>query len=566
MRVRALVIASALVAGTAVAGSAAPAIRPTSSPASGLSGNHAALGLHRDDFRTAATLRAARVRVLAEQRLAAHRADLAATQQAVWGYANTESALPDVDGDGVGDVLSSRLFARTPSLKVLSGRTGRTLWSVASPATTVAAVYVPAPGGKSVMVVLTDVETGEQTPAAAGATDLFTISAVNPKTGAAVWSTSITGVIEADPVGALVAGAGEFDGVLMRKGTTPYLLLDRFNLDFNGATFTTSLAPEVVDATNGNVVHAGAPLGGDEFTFATPVGDLDADGIDDYLICAGGDVPTVTARSGATGKPLWTSESASYAFLISLAQSPDLSGDHKPDVLLGWFAGSGTIVNAVDGSSGSNVWSVPGDFAEPIGDIDHDGRSDSRVSVGGLRTTFTAMSGKGTRLWSRDVFSPSGTHGDVWDPGDLDGDHYADTYVEFTSDKGEGGGPGKAAASVSGRTGASHALPDLGWPLGQSLRGGAPSFIRGVTGKKGYVLTAYDGRSHRAFWRTVVKGSDIQRIATFDVVGLGHGRVGLLVLLSARFTDTVAVLDGKSGKQLWTSTYETQGDGVPIFL
>ncbi|MBV9098766.1 MAG: hypothetical protein JO079_11995, partial [Frankiaceae bacterium] len=249
MRARALVIASALVAGTAVAGSAATTAPSRAASAGRPAHAPTALGLHRDDFRTAATLRAARERVLAEQRLASHRAGLAAAQQPVWGYANTESALPDVDGDGVGDVLSSRLYARTPALKVLSGRTGRTLWSVPTPTSTLAAIYVPAPGGKSVMVVLSETRSGQDTPAGGGATDVFTISAVNPRNGAAVWSTSITGLVEYDPATSMVLGVGEFDGVLMHNGTTPYLLIDRFNLHFDGVTFTTSLTPEVLDAT-----------------------------------------------------------------------------------------------------------------------------------------------------------------------------------------------------------------------------------------------------------------------------------------------------------------------------
>jgi len=566
MRARALVIASALVAGTAVAGSAATTA-PSTVPGR-TAHAPAALGLHHDDFRTAATLRAARERVLAEHRLASHRTDLAASQQPIWGYANTESALPDVDGDGIGDVLSSRLYARTPALKVLSGRTGRTLWSAPTPASTLAAIYVPVAGGKSEMLLLSETQTGEDTPVGGGATDVFTISAVNPRNGAAEWSTSITGAVEYDPVSAWVLGVGEFDGVLMHKGTTPYLLIDRFNLHFDGVAFTTSLTPEVIDATNGNAVNAGAPLGGDEFTFATPVGDVDADGVDDYLVSSGGDVPAESARSGATGQPLWSTEMTSYSFLISLVQSPDLTGDHKPDLLLGWFTGDSTSVHAVDGSTGKDVWTAAGDYGIPIGDVDRDGRSDTRVDNYGLRLTFTAMSGTGRRLWSRDVLSPSGTRGEVWDAGDLDGDRYADAYVEFVSAKDENG-VGKSAATVSGRTGASHGSADLGTPVGQALSlrvGGAPSFVRGVDGKTGYTLTAYDGRSHRAMWRTVLKGADVQRVATTDVVTLAHGHLGLLVLLSGRFSNTVAMYDGRSGKRLWSSVYENQGDGGVIFF
>ena len=561
MRARALIIAAALVAGSAAAVSAAPPASVRTAPASiSSAAKPAPMGFHPADFRSVAAFRAARIRILAEHQRAAQRVGAAAGQpQPVWGYGDTDLALPDVDGDGVGDVLSSRLAARTPALKVLSGRTGRTLWAVPEPSPTIAAIYVPEPGGKSIMVVLTDNVNGEVTPVAGVITDGFTVSAVNPKTGAAEWSYTINGTVEEDPAGFSVIGVGEFDGVLMRKNTTPYLLSDRLNLHFDPVAFATSVTPWTVDGTTGSVVHPDTPLGGDEFTFATPVGDLDGDGTDDYVVCAGGDVATVGARSGANGAPIWTSQTTSAAFLTFLVPSPDLSGDHKTDLLLGWFGNDFTLTaHAVNGTSGADVWSTAGDFAMPIGDIDHDGRSDTRVSLRGPRITFNAIAATGKRLWTRDLLTPAGTDGVVWEAGDVDGDHYADTYVEFSTHK--EGTPPKTAAIVSGRTGASHGIADLGNAMGVSLRGGAPSFVRGVAVKKGYALTAYDGRSHRAFWHAVLKTSDVQRIATLDVVNLGHGRVGLLALLSGRFTDTIVLFDGRRGTTLWKSSYDTPGD------
>jgi outer membrane protein assembly factor BamB len=476
----------------------------------------------------------------------------------VWAFGNADLALPDIDGDGVGDVVSSEMFSRRPTVKVLSGRTGRALWSVAA-GDTFAAIYVPATGGKSVMLLLSETSTAEFTPAGGVATDAYTVTAANPRTGAKLWSTTITGVVEEDPTGLLVAGAGEFDGILTRSGATPYLLLDRFTLDFGLATVTTSVAPLVIDATTGNVVHPGAPLGGDDFTFATPVDDLNGDGVDDYLVCAGGDLRTVGARSGANGQPLWTTESQTPGFLLSLETSPDFSGDHREDLLLGWYTGDAApTVHAMNGATGADVWTAAGDYGIPLGDLDHDGRSDTRVTTYGSRLTFTATSGTGKRLWSRDVLSPAGTRGMVWGAGDLDGDHVGEIYVEFVATK-EDSAP-KAAAIVTGRTGASRAVADLGWPLAVPLRGGAPSFVRGTPGKKGVTLTAYDGRTRAAFWRTVVKNSDAQRVGMLDVVNLGHGRVGLLALVSGRYTDTVALFDGRRGTKLWSMAYDTPGD------
>jgi hypothetical protein len=559
MRIRALIIATALVAGSAASVSAAP-----KAPVRGAHGSSSAtasrapLGFHRDDFRSSSALRAARTRVLAEHYAASRPAGLAgAAEQAVWAFGNADLALPDIDGDGVGDVLSSEQFSHTPTVKVLSGRTGRALWSVGT-ADSFASVYVPAAGGKSVMLVLSEAATGEFTPASGTFTDSYTVTADNPRTGAKLWSTTITGAVEEDPTGLLIAGVGEFDGVLTRTGATPYLLLDRLTMDFGFATITTSVTPLVIDATTGNVVHPGSPLGGDDFTFASPVDDLNGDGVDDYLVCAGGDVPAIGARSGATGQPIWTTESQKPGYLVSLETSPDLSGDHREDLLVGWYQDDTSVVHAVNGGTGADVWTAAGDYGRPLGDLDHDGRSDTRVTTTGSRLTFVATSGAGKRLWSRDVLSPPGTRGLVWGAGDLDGDHYGETYVEFVPMK-QDAAP-KAAAIVTGRTGASRAIGDIGWPLAVSLRGGAPSFVRATPGKNGFTVTAYDGRTRKPFWHTLVKTSYAQQPGMVDVVSLGHGRVGLLALLSGRYTDTVVLLDGKRGTKLWTTTYDTPGD------
>src|SRR5207302_6847079 len=131
-------------------------------------------------------------------------------------------------------------------------------------------------------------------------------------------------------------------------------------------------------------------------------------------------------------------------------------------------------------------------------------------------------------------------------------------YVEFSPNKDNT--PARAAVIVGGRTGSSRSIPDLGWALGVSLRGGAPSFVRGAAVKNGFAVTAYDGRSRHQLWRSVVKSSDVQRVSTLDEISLGHGRVGLLALLSGRFADTIVLFDGRRGTTLWKSAYDTPGN------
>lgn len=537
MRIHALVVAVALVAGSAATVSAAPqAPQPQARTAA-----HSPLGFQPDDFRSAAALKAARTRLFAAQ-VAQRFATADSARQPVYGWGDSDSALPDVDGDGVGDVLSTRAFASRPNITVLSGRTGRTLWS--APLEMREAVFVPAPAGKSVVLSFSDTEYGVGgAPGTDVGLDWFTVHAVNPKTGALVWSMPLIGTVARNPAGTSVVGVGEFAGVLLRKNATPYLLFDRVS--------TASSVPEVVDATTGGVVASSPPLGGDSSSYLMPVGDLDGDGTGDYVGYAGGHVSTLSARSGATGQPLWTTTSTSMGYPISVAPSPDLSGDGTADVLLVSREGSGATVHALSGATGADVWSTPGDSAVPLGDIDHDGRSDTRVFIEGRPLTLQAISGTGRRLWSRVITEPSGTRGVLWEAGDLDRDHYPDAYVEFAPT--DWSWP-TSAAIVNGRTGGTQRVPDLGWPT-ESLRGGAPSFVRGIPDDNGCPLIAYDGHSRRAFWHTYVKGRDVGQVMTLDALDLGHSRVGLIVLFTGNVTDTVALFDGRRGATLWKTTY-----------
>jgi hypothetical protein len=526
------------------------------------------------DLRSPASWRAARIRVLRD-RLAAMRPTAGGT--VVIASYLFDDALPiaDVDGDGSADVLSVRVEARTPSVEVMSGRTGRVLWSHADP-NAYAAIYLAAPGLPSTVLILSDSETGADAIVAGASEDVFTVGAFRADHGTQLWTTSIDGFFEYDVVSFRAVGIGELDGVLTRRAAAPYLLFDRGSEAGAFIADGTSIAPEVVDATTGAPVSAGPPIASDDFAFASPVDDLNGDGTDDYILSTSGDAAVIDALSGATGAPLWATALTSpggAAFVNFVGASPDLSGDHAPDVLVGWFDGDADEVAARNGSSGAVVWTHVGDYASPLGDIDRDGRSDTRVVSFGPRTSYLAVTGTGRTAWSSAVASPRGDAMALSYPvGDLNGDGAVDTYLRFlprpTSKEGPGTNalaPAVAAHIIDGRTGRVRSVHDLGTPTGDSLSGRAMAFVQTVNGKHGVRITAFNGATGLAYWHTTVSAADVTSALDVSVLRMSGGRRGIVELLNGRTSETVVVLDAQRGARRWTAGYPTQG-GVIFFV
>ena len=523
------------------------------------------------DLRSPAAWRAARVRVeRARLRALPH---MTAGTVVVASYFG-DDALPigDVDHDGTADVLSVRVQARTQSIDVLSGRTGRALWSRPDP-TAYAAIYVAAPNATPMVLVLSDTETGEDALVAGAAEDVFTVASFRADHGTQLWSTSITGAIESDLAGFRVVGAGEFDGVLTRKAAPPYVLLDRFSEANAFVAGGVSVSPEVIDTAAGAVVSAGQPIGGDSFAFASPVDDLNGDGTDDYVVATSGDAAAIEAASGTNGAPLWAASLASpggSTYVNFVRSTPDLTGDHRSDLLAGWSDGSANKVAALAGTTGTVGWSHPGDYASPLGDIDRDGRSDTRVLTWGQTITYAAVNATGHTVWSRTVSPPRGRVASLSYPvGDLNGDGAVDTYLRVVPDAGltqssDSFMAAVAAYVVDGRTGRLRVTHDLGLPSGDSLSGHAMTFVQTLQLRHGVRVTAFDGRSGRALWHISLSspthGIDV------SVLPLSHNRRGIVEILGGNTSETIVLFDGKRGAQQWMTAYQTLDAGAIFFV
>lgn len=158
---------------------------------------------------------------------------------------------------------------------------------------------------------------------------------------------------------------------------------------------------------------------GDSPTFPghdiAPVGDLDRDGIPDFVFTAApfiqGEMDRVAAVSGRDGLTLWSARFGSdrYAgFNNAVSGIGDVNGDGVPDVAVGtpesegkgtlWGAGRVYAVSGVDGAvfwvrEGTEEDESLGGSLSSVPDVDGDGAADVIAAAKGRVTLFSGRSG-----------------------------------------------------------------------------------------------------------------------------------------------------------------------------
>jgi hypothetical protein len=241
-------------------------------------------------------------------------------------------------------------------------------------------------------------------------------------------------------------------------------------------------------------------------------------------------------------------------------------------VLTGTFDEQPGALVALDGRTGHQLWQHAASGARSLGDIDRDGRSDTRLlAYVGSAIRYTAVSSSGRTLWSTTV-TPTvpRTSALSWLAGDLDGDGIQDSYVRLVDRSEAGSSIGKRSFVVNGRTGRLAEHTDWGIPVSASLDGRGDDFARTATvlvnGAQRIVLTAVDGRTGRAEWQRQLPVESSAGLA--DVWGgdfSGTGRMDLLGILTEPDRAVVVVQHGRSGRTSWSGAYDTRGGGKPIF-
>jgi hypothetical protein len=169
----------------------------------------------------------------------------------------------------------------------------------------------------------------------------------------------------------------------------------------------------------------------------SPAGDVDGDGRADWLI-ADGRAGSAWIVSGADSHALRrlgdpASDRPRRTIVSTLG---DVDGDGRPDVLVSAGQGSSEPVRAFNGNDGRILFSVEGEWAVSIGDVNSDGKSDfvvanpDRPSMDAKRAhgRFTVRSGSDGRVLraaERDCRA-GWNECRVFATGDVDGDHTPD--------------------------------------------------------------------------------------------------------------------------------------------
>lgn len=363
----------------------------------------------------------------------------ARAQQLLWQVDGTGSeeigqtlaTLPDIDGDGVPEVIAG---APTGELvRVLSGAGGALLWEwdhVAPPDFFGVAV---ADAGDVNGDGVEDVIVGAKGSFSSQIGDAYVYSGAD---GSLIFG--ISGTHVGDEFGAAVLGLGDVDGdgvddLAIGSPTVPV-----FSSGYDRV--------EVRSGSTGGLIYSVPPISfGDNLGAALALlDDLDGDGVHEFAAGAivGRYVKIVSGRSGSILLTIQGSPPGFDLFGQSLARVGDFDGDGFGDLLVGSplrnvgsisAAGAAEVFSSVSGTllqkhNGSTANLELGYSVASAGDSNGDGTPDLLVgSEGGFANLFSGLSG---RLLYRFKGGPSsldglGTAGGV----DFDGDGLSDVVV-----------------------------------------------------------------------------------------------------------------------------------------
>lgn len=291
-----------------------------------------------------------------------------------WGEDCLE-VCPDLSGDGFPDVLLGTAWGNR-SVHAVDGRTGDVLWTFDT--------YLEFDSGW-----------------------VYDVSPMPDRTGDGLPEV-VCAVGSDNDGGYLLDGA---DGaVLWRFGAAQDALFIALPLpDMNGDTVADVL---FCAGDNDHRVYCVSGLTGSTIWLrdtgasnqaARAIDDLDGDGLPEIAVGNWGAANQVKCLDGATGDVVWQFHNGSYQYAMRLVNIGDAGGDGHADLALGSFDNA---VRAIDGATGDLLWESyagttnGGDFwtVDAVGDLDADGVME--VVGGSFDTRVYLFSGAaGDTLW-----------------------------------------------------------------------------------------------------------------------------------------------------------------------
>lgn len=303
--------------------------------------------------------------------------------------------------------------------------------------------------------------------------------------------------------GASMARIGDVDG----DGIDD-LLVGAWSASFTGAS-QAGLARVLSGASGAAIREHRGDSTQDHFGWAVAaLGDLDADGADEYAVSAiddddnGGSAGSVRVFAGASGATLYTlrGNAASQVFGTSIARVPDVDGDGVDDIAVGapYFASSlqPGFARLHSGATGAALWTASGSAnmdqfggaVAGLGDIDGDGRGEVVVGARQLPTGTSGyvriLSGADGAILREFLGSASGAHygSAVANAGDVDYDGFDDVWIGVPD-----------ASTVATRTGRVECLSSSTGDLLASLDGAAVNARLGTVLDAGLDMSGEEG-------------------------------------------------------------------------
>lgn len=447
----------------------------------------------------------------------------------------------DFDGDGAADLLSFEFPATDPAalttpsprlVSLLRGRDGAVLWT-----RELSGRVLPAPlgpQGRQGVAAIEGPQAGDECKGVClvAHTTIGSASTEHRPNGRAVvlgaldaggqdvWSREFQPGVGADVLlslhrdetGAAEEKASRYEdqpefGGMLQATPGPALdfvvgLLDRQEAAGQAAATTTAM---VVDGGDGSTRATVEVTTASRQPVAFAAGDLDGDGLDDFVLTHAPLTGRITAYRGTDAAPFWTTPAAFVPAYAAVSSLGDLDEDGRAELLV---EGADRFLNAddslwiLDGATGGLRLQLPeGDILHVAGDVDGNGRSELLHQEivfqegQGWQARYTLLDLDGDVVASR-TYTYQGEVRSGGTMGDLDGDGIADAAHRVSP---------SLAVAVSGRTLEPVIEGDLGAPLGASLdqvedeEGDDLVLVRAGTGAT-LVVTAQDGADGRGLW------------------------------------------------------------------